>query len=35
MVFIFDLSCIVMRLAIAAAIIPMAIDEWKWLFGKG
>lgn len=34
MVFLFDLSCIVVRFVIAAAVIPMAVDEWKWLFEK-
>lgn len=34
MVFLFDVSCIIVRLVVAATLIPLAIDEWKYLFRK-
>lgn len=34
LVFLFDLSCIVVRVVVAATLIPLAIDEWKYLFRK-
>lgn len=34
MVFLFDVSCIIVRLVVAATLIPMCIDEWKYLCRK-
>lgn len=34
MVFIFDLSCILLRITIVAFLIPWIIDDWKVMFRK-